>query len=123
MAEYLYHGYVNGDLDAILSEGLNPVSYWGDLATAADYAGPEGKLFRIEVDRFDQASLAFNEGLADSMREEGEDVPTEGTWRESLEAFGSVRYDARMPLEREDLVTVEQAKADELEAGPIAFAP
>lgn len=113
MSRHLYHGYANGDLQAILAEGLDPISYWGDLATAASYAGPGEMLFRLPVERFDEGSLAFNEGMAESLSEEGEDVPVSGTWEESLEAFGSVRYDARLHLSEDDIVTVAQARLDE----------
>jgi len=121
MTSFLYHGWANGELQGLLSEGVDPPSYWGDLATAEAYAGAGGRVLRVPVDRFEEGDLAFNEGLAVSQAEEGEDVPTTGSWQESLESFGSIRYDARLHVSEDDIVTVEQARLDEDAASAPTF--
>ncbi len=116
--QYLYHAIGDGDLDSVLRDGLDDPSYWGTLFTALGYVGDARTVFRVPVERFEASMLAYNEGLAEQIGEGGEDIPPDGTWEESLELMGSVRYDARMRLEPDDLVEVDVAEAAERGFGP-----
>lgn len=91
-------------IDDILSEGVTGPSYWGTLSKALEYAGDDGQVFRVPIERFDPDMLAFNDLLSESLNDAGEDVVRDGTWQDSLREFDSVRYDGVVEVLEEDLV-------------------
>jgi hypothetical protein len=105
--DFLYHGTSRDRFASILSEGVNAPSYWGTLEEALDYAS-DGMIFQVPVDAFDPDGLSFNHLLAASMAEaeDGQDIPMDGSWEDSLREFGSVRYDLDLAVEEIQLVRV-----------------
>jgi hypothetical protein len=106
MVVRLYHGPSFSRIEDILEEGIQAPSYWGTLDEASKYASPDGKVFSVEIERFEDADLNFNTLLASSM---SDDCLQDGTWEESLAEFGSVRYDMTMRVDEHDLVSIADA--------------
>lgn len=108
MPDYLYHGPSDAPLGDIIDEGISGPSYWGTESSCSDYATSDGKVFRVPIARFDPSDLMFNDLLAQAMIDNGDDVPADGTWEDSLREFDSVRYEGTMFVTEDDLVDLKE---------------
>lgn len=98
----LYHGTSHEALATILEEGVQAPSYWGTREEASRYA-EGGVMLAVPVSRFDEDGLMVNDLMLASMREEGDEIDEPADWQESLEVFGSVRYDYPLMVSEGDV--------------------
>jgi hypothetical protein len=118
---YLYHGTNNERLPSILKEGMPTGSYWGTQGMANWFAKgaseEEGMpvILRVPLNRFNASALAVdNVAIQEPITEaigrdeeelyaEWEAVPGDGTWKDSLRIYHSVKYNAPMKIGQKDV--------------------
>jgi hypothetical protein len=121
--EYLYHGTTRRALEVALASGgtLKGPSWWGTERVADYYAevaaeeeGPEGEeaIVRVPLSRFNRRLLkpdhnSIAEPLTYTLGADEKDLwrqwqKARGTWRDCLEIYESVRYEAPLRIAEED---------------------
>lgn len=100
--DYLYHGTYRGNIESILSGGLNGPSYWGNRHIAQDYAdqfGDDGVIIRVPINHFDHSELKPNTLLIQSLIDDhDEDTKMLDTWQASLAEYDTVVYEVDLTI-------------------------
>lgn len=108
--QVLYHGTSRRYLPSILTNGLEPPTYWGDERKAHEYANEfaDGVVIAIPLSRFDASLLRPNENFVEIYQDEDPELYDEWmasgqTWQDSLNFFDSVVYHGVLEITQEDL--------------------